>query len=829
VEGRHESVEAAAAVTTEGFFLGGEIDAGTGERTDAPVDYDPSDLTTHGVIVGMTGSGKTGLGVIFLEEALLKGIPALILDPKGDMTNLMLTFPDLAAADFEPWIDPAEAKREGVSTADLAASKAELWSNGLAGWGVGGDRIAELRERVGLTVYTPGSGAGVPVDIVGSLANPGLDWDVEAESLRDQIQGFASGLLGLLGIDADPISSKEHILISNLVEHAWRSGQDLDLARLVGQIQDPPLRKLGVFEIDSFIPTKERRDLAVKLNGLLASPAFAEWTSGTPLDIARMLWDLDGKPQAAIVYLAHLSDDERQFIVTMLLSQMVTWMRTQQGTSDLRALVYMDEVFGFVPPVAEPPAKRPILTLFKQARAFGIGMLLSTQNPVDLDYKAISNAGTWCIGRLQTERDKARMLEGLQSAAGDVDVSELDIAISGLDKRQFILHRTGGDAPTRFITRWAMSYLAGPLTRRQVSTLMADRKGAGPAPAGTPAATPATGGPQTAGPAATATAVQETTPGVPAPVPDDTAAGDTTPVMPAVADGIQVRYLHPSAPWAREVGADPSSTTLTPALAVRVQLTYDETKGDIRQHQEWEAIVPITDRADVARAVHVDYDDRDLADTAPPGARYRIPSARLDTKALYSKADSDLTEHLYRHQTMQVPANAELEVYGRPGETAEDFAARRDAAARAMADAETAKLRDKHAAKIAAARKRFETADRRVSELETDVSGSRGEEVMSGAETLINILTGKRSSRSASTAARKRRETREREARLDTAKDAALSGWDAMAALDADLATEVDEIDRRWAEIGDRVEQLEVRLKKTDIHLDQMVLVWLPR
>ncbi|MBA2337211.1 MAG: ATP-binding protein [Acidimicrobiia bacterium] len=818
----------AGRVTVEGLFLGGEIDPSSGERTDALVDYDPADLTTHGVIVGMTGSGKTGLGMIFLEEALLKGIPALIIDPKGDMTNLLLTFPELAPADFEPWIDPAEAKREGVSVTELAAAKAELWSNGLGSWGLDGARIAQLRDTVGLAVYTPGSRAGIPVNIVGSLANPGLDWDTEAESLRDQIQGFASGLLGLLGIDADPISSKEHILISNLVEHAWRAGQDLDLARLVGQIQDPPLRKLGVFEIDSFVSPEERRDLAVGLNGLLASPAFSEWTAGAPLDIASLLWDSTGKPQGAVVHLAHLSDQERQFVVTLLLSQMVTWMRAQQGTGDLRALVYMDEVFGFVPPVAEPPAKRPILTLFKQARAFGVGMLLSTQNPVDLDYKAISNAGTWCIGRLQTERDKARMLEGLRSAAGDVDVAALDRAISGLDNRQFILHRTGGEAPTRFTTRWALSYLAGPLTRQQVSTLMADRKGSA---ASTGAAGGTTEGKLDPAAAASGTATPEdaaSQPAAPAPVPEGSAADDTTPVMPAVVEGTTVRYLHPSAPWAAEAGADVTSTTLHAVLAVRVQLTYDETKGDILHHQEWEAIVPIGETADVAVAIHVDYDDRDLIDTAPPDSTYRIPAARLDTKALFARAATDLTEHLYRIRSLQVPANPELGIYGRPGETAEAFAARCDAAARERADEETAKLRDKYTTKIDAARKRFEKADRRVNELQADVSGSRQEEVMSGAETLINILTGRGTSRAAGKAARNRSSTRQREARLDSAKETALSEWDAMAELDAELAAEVEDIDRRWSEAADHVEHLEVRLEKSDIHLDELVLLWLP-
>ncbi len=327
-----------------------------------------------------------------------------------------------------------------------------------------------LSFRAGFTIYTPGSGAGVPLNIIGSLACPDLSWDDDAETLRDEIEGFVSGLLGLVGVEADPISSREHILIANLVEHAWRTGRDLDMATLLAEIQRPPLRKLGVFDLDTFFPEKDRLALAMKLNGLVASPAFSSWVEGPDLDIEKLLWD-EGKPQAAIVYLAHLSDEERQFIVTLILSKVITWMRAQAGTGDLRALVYMDEVFGFVPPTAEPPAKKPILTMLKQARAFGVGMLLSTQNPVDLDYKAMSNAGTWCIGRLQTERDKARILEALQSARGDTDVSELDRTISGLDKRQFLLHNTHEPEPVLFTTRWALSYLRGPLTREQISTL----------------------------------------------------------------------------------------------------------------------------------------------------------------------------------------------------------------------------------------------------------------------------------------------------------------------------------------------------------------------
>ena len=461
----------------------GVIDPATGERTDDLATYDPPDLTTHGVIVGMTGSGKTGLGIIYLEEALLSGIPTLIIDPKGDMTNLLLTFPDLLPSDFEPWIDTDEARKSGKSVTDLAAETAQRWQEGLASWDLDGSRIRALRDAADFAVSTPGSAAGIPVNIVGSLANPGLDWEGDAETLRAEIQGFVSGLLGLIGVDADPIASREHILLSNLIERAWRDGEDLELATLLAQVQRPPIRKLGVFELDTFFPPKDRMALAMKINGLVASPAFSAWMDGPPLDVESLLRSSDGRPQASILYLAHLSEQERQFIVTLILSKVVTWMRRQPGTGDLRALVYMDEVFGFVPPTAEPPAKRPILTLLKQARAFGVGLLLSTQNPVDLDYKAMSNAGTWCVGRLQTERDKARIVEALTSARGDADVQHLNATISGLGKRQFLLHNTRDSAPTIFTTRWALSYLRGPLTREQISTLMADVERPDTAPA----------------------------------------------------------------------------------------------------------------------------------------------------------------------------------------------------------------------------------------------------------------------------------------------------------------------------------------------------------
>ncbi|HZJ49174.1 MAG TPA: DUF87 domain-containing protein, partial [Acidimicrobiia bacterium] len=459
------------------FYLGGPVDPETGNRIESESTlYDPTDLTTHGVIVGMTGSGKTGLGIIYLEEALRSGIPTLILDPKGDMTNLLLTFPGLAPADFEPWIDPAVPT--GKTVAIVAEETAALWSDGLATWGLGGSDIRDLRNHAGFTIYTPGSTAGTPLNLVGSLAAPDGSFDDHTEAFRDETQGFTAGLLGLVGINADPISSRENILIANLVERAWRDGQMLTMETLLGWIQRPPMRKLGVFDIETFFPSHDRLALAMKLNGLLASPGFDTWMSGAPVYIPSMLWDEDGRPQAAVVYLAHLSDEERQFAVTLVLSKLITWMRSQQGTGDLRVLVYMDEVFGFVPPVANPPTKGPILTLLKQARAYGVGLLLSTQNPVDLDYKAMSNAGTWCIGRLQTERDKTRIVQALASTSGGVDVDELAERISGLAKRAFVLHNTHESEPQLFTTRWAMSYLGGPLTTIQISALTPHEEGA---------------------------------------------------------------------------------------------------------------------------------------------------------------------------------------------------------------------------------------------------------------------------------------------------------------------------------------------------------------
>jgi hypothetical protein len=459
------------------FYLGSRIDPSTGQPDGNPLLYDPIDLTTHAVVVGMTGSGKTGLCVGLMEEAALKGIPSLMIDPKGDITNTLLHFPNLAPEDFRPWVNPDQARREGKSVEQAAVETAALWKEKLAEIGIGKERLTALQEAVEYAVYTPGSDAGIPVSILASFQAPPISWESNREMLREKISSTVTALLGLVGIkDVDPVRSREHILLSNIFEHAWSQGRDLDLGELILQTQSPPFSKLGVFEVNTFFPEKDRFNLAMLLNNILAAPAFQVWIEGQPLDIPGLLYTPDGRPRHSVFYIAHLSDSERMFFVTLLFSAFESWMRTQAGTTTLRALLYFDEIFGYLPPVNNPSSKQPMLRMLKQARAFGVGLVLVTQNPVDVDYKALSNAGTWFIGKLQTDQDKQRLLDGLQGAmSGDINRGVYDRLISTLGKRVFLLHNVhtpgSGGGPQLFRTRWAMNYLAGPLTRAQIPML----------------------------------------------------------------------------------------------------------------------------------------------------------------------------------------------------------------------------------------------------------------------------------------------------------------------------------------------------------------------
>ena len=787
------------------FRLGGVIDPETGERG-GPYLLPARDLTTHGVIIGMTGSGKTGLGVVMIEEALLQGIPVLAIDPKGDLGNLLLTFPDLAGSDFEPWVDPAEARREGRTVAELAARTADRWREGLAGWGIAGERVRRLRDAADIALYTPGSNAGAPVDVVGSMAAPGLDWDEHGEVMRDEIAGIVSGLLVLIDVDPDPIASREHILLSNILEHAWRDGRDLDLAQLIARVADPPIRRLGVFELDAFFPDRDRQKLALRLNALLASPAFAEWLRGVPLDIDAMI----GPGRAAIMTIAHLDDAERQFFVTLLLSKVATWIRRQPGTSDLRALIYLDEAFGFLPPTAAPPSKRPILTILKQARAHGVGMVISTQNPVDLDYKAMANAGTWMIGRLQTERDKARVLEALESASGGADLDALDRRIGGLGRRTFLAHSVRGDEPTVFTTRWAMSYLRGPLTREEIRSLRERGRGGPPAEA----AGAATGAPRARDP------------GHPEAGPRD----DESAVPPVLVPAVPVRYLDPSAAWAGEVGAAAGGTRLEPGIAARVHLRFDERRAGVDHREEWEAIYfPLGEHVEAADARAVDYDDGDFRDEPPEGAVYALTDAPLDEPAFFRELREDLEDYLYRTRSVEVFRCEPLGLWSRVGETREDFERRADAAAQDLADRDAAKLRDRYEKKAQTVRKRLERSEDRARELEVDVGQRRQQELIAGAGELLGMfLGGRRRTRSLSGMASRRSTTRRTQERLRTATERIEDAQQDLEELEAELAEDLEKIDAEWADKAAAIETVPIDLEKADISVAEVALFWVP-
>ncbi len=822
------------------LFLGGTVDPTSHERISTAVDGNlvvaTDSLTTHGVIVGMTGSGKTGLGVILIEEALRAGLPVLAIDPKGDLTNLCLTFPDLSPDDFRPWIDEAQAKNAGQSPDDFAASQAALWRDGLAGWGLSGGEIGTLREQTDFTIYTPGSEAGTALNIMGSLQLPADMSD--AESVADEIEGYVTGLLGLVDIAADPLSSREHILLSNLIHHSWNEGRGLDLMTLVGMIPSPPIRKLGVFDLDQFFPADDRMQLAMKLNGLLASPSFAAWAQGQPLDIDSMLFDAQGRGRCAIVTTAHLSDDERQFVTSLILSKLVTWMRRQSGTTDLRALLYMDEVAGYLPPTAMPPTKKPIMTLMKQARAFGVGVVLSTQNPVDLDYKAMSNAGTWMIGRLQTDRDKARLLDGMASAAGSVDVAAIDATISGLAKREFVLRRAGKDQPEIFTTRWAMSYLRGPMTRDQIE-LVTPTGAADSEPAGTTVSPATAAAPTATAAAAVATATTATggasTGGA---APAETLPSDQSVVAPEVADGIAVRWVDVAAPWLGDVGGDSRGTVREAAVVARVAVRYDETKADLVHDEEFEAVIfPLTDPADVSTLTAVDYDDRDLRTDAPTGATYRLTDARIHTKTFFNDIERDLRDHLTRILSIEIPANADLKLFGRPGEDEAAFATRCERAADELADADIAKLRDKYEAKATKLRDKIDAAEDRAAVAAEEAKGKKSSEFFSTAGSLLGGLLGGSKSKTkmvgdllgdAGTAARRRGSTSASDRRVDAAENKVARLVEQYDELEIELDDDVTAITERWDAAAAAITSMTVGLERTDVKVTHLTLAWLP-
>lgn len=799
------------------FFLGKAYDLKHSSMGEDFVYYDPDDLTTHAVITGMTGSGKTGLGVIMLEEAALQGIPAIVVDPKGDLTNLLLHFPDLLPDDFQPWIDKDAARREGLTVEAAAEKAASLWKNGLASYGIEKPQIEALDEKVDYAVYTPGSDAGLPVSILTSLSAPELPWEGNKEILREKISSTVTAILGLVGLkDIDPVRSKEHILLSNIFENAWQRGKDLDMARLITHVQSPPFDKLGVFSLDQFYPKDERFELAMMLNNFLAAPAFHTWLEGQPLDIGKILYTPSGKPRHSVFYLAHLNDEERMFFVTLLYSAIESWMRTQKGSGSLRALVYFDEVVGFLPPVANPPSKEIILRMLKQARAFGVGLMVATQNPVDLDYKALSNAGTWLIGKLQTDQDKARLLDGLEGAAPGVNRSAFDKMISLLDKRVFLLHNVHEDEPQVFHTRWAMNYLPGPLTRTQIPALndLVQAKSHGGHKTETKADKREKS--QTVNKLG-----QDVPPAVSGSIPvnylppemmpaqalmkaGQTLAGEVTP---------QPRHLYrPALVGQARVGYLARKHNLTHEAVVAVRIDEIKRKGLVR----WEDFE--------TKPINLDI----LSKRPSEGALFEpLDDLAVEDSKYVSNLESDFQDWIYRTKALSLRLNEPLDIVADPGTTDEEFRKMCKEAAEEKKNDEIEAVKEKYEQKLDKLEDKLRDEMLELEKDQQELSHRRMEEVGKGVENVLGLFTGRR--RSISTSLTKRRMTAKAKADVEASEQDIKAIEEDMKRMEEDLKEELEQVIEHWQEeVVDQVIEERVSPYKKDIFIELFGLVWLP-
>ena len=794
------------------FYLGREIDPATKTRGDVPLLYDSSDLVTHGVIVGMTGSGKTGLGIDLIEEAAIDGVPVIAIDPKGDLGNLLLTFPGLSAAEFAPWVNPDEARRAGQSPGDFAEAEAARWSKGLADWGQDRSRIERLRGAAEFALYTPGSSSGRPLSIVKSFAAPEPAILNDHELLSDRVATAATSVLTLAGIHAEPLRSREHVLISTLFTESWRGGVDLDLPALIAQVQSPPLTRVGVLDLESFFPAKDRFELAMQLNQLLAAPGFGAWLQGEPLSIDSLLYGDNGRPRVSIISIAHLDDQERMFFVSLLLNELVGWMRSQRGTSSLRALVYFDEIFGFLPPVANPPSKAPLLTLLKQARAFGLGLTVATQNPVDLDYKALANAGTWMLGRLQTDRDKARVLDGLEGAAGTAgtgfDRARLDQLLSSLGKRVFLLHNVHEKEPVVFETRWALSYLRGPLGREEIRTLTGTRQ-----------------------------AVHTSVPSVPT-VSASAAEGRYGETSPKLAEEPRASVGGPLLDPAIQQYFVPGGDAYEPMVLGVARVSYSDAKLGLDETREVAVLTPISDGP-----VAVDWEHAEPADfavkallKAPASAAAtfaHLPAAAAKPKS-YATWEKDFSRWAAQSQSIELLKSPRAKMLSMPEESERDFRIRLGGDAREARDAALAKVRDKYRSKLTTLQDRIRRAEQAVQVQSEQATGAKMSAAVSIGATIFGALLGRKAV-SASTLGRASAAARGmgkvgREAQdVTRASETVDALTQQLTGLQAALEADLQAVSAEWDLSAEELERVLVKPKRGGVSVQLVALAWVPR
>ena len=777
------------------FYLGRAVDPASQKDTASLVLYDSRDLTTHAVCVGMTGSGKTGLCLALLEEAAIDGIPALVIDPKGDLGDLLLTFPKLQPADFLPWIDQGEAARKNQTPEAYAAATADTWRKGLADWQQDGERIARFVNAVDANIYTPGSTAGRPLAVLRSFGPPDSSLLNDAGAFKDRIAATVSGLLGLAGIHSDPASGREHILLSSILDRAWRDGQTFDLAGLIQAVQKPAFDKMGVFDLETFYPAKERLGLAMALNNLLAAPGFSTWLSGEPLDMQSLLFTAEGKPRLTIVSIAHLNDAERMFVVTLLFNEMVSWMRRQSGTSSLRAILYMDEIFGYFPPSALPPSKLPLLTLMKQARAFGVGVVLATQNPVDIDYKGLGNAGTWFIGRLQTERDKARVIEGLlSSGAGGIDKSQLDTLLGALTNRVFLMRNVHENEPVLLRSRWALSYLKGPLTLQEISRLMQGR--------------PST---------ATAAPVTPTAPR------STTSSTSSKPMVPA---GIAEQYLRPT---------QSSTVTYSPYVLGTVKLHFIDAASNT---DTWQSLSYVAALAEDGSApewpeqASADLQQR-LDRTPAAGATFAELPAPLLNAANYAAWTKQLSGFVYEHGALEILQCSALKCASKPGMSESEFRSQLAQGLRERRDNAVEQLRKKYAPRVDALTQRMQRAEQAAERQRSQLSQQKIQTVISVGTTLLGAFLG-RKALSSTTLSRAGSAIRSAGRISNESSDVASADADRAAlqkqleTLEAELQQEIARVQGELDPAAIRLDKITVKPRKSDISVQGLAILWVP-
>ncbi len=781
------------------FYLGKKLTADRQDLSDDYLLYDSKDLSTHAVCVGMTGSGKTGLCISLLEEAAIDNIPAIIIDPKGDMGNLLLSFPALKGRDFLPWINKDEAKKKNLTPEKFAEGQAELWKNGLSKWDQSGERISRLQKATDFAIYTPGSNAGLPVSIVDSFSAPKDQLLEDLDILREQIQTMVSGLLELLGIAADPLQSREHILISNIMEHCWVTGKDLDLGTLIQMIQSPPVEQIGVFNVEDFYPASARLKLAMSLNNLLAAPGFKTWMEGESLDIDQMIYTDQGKPRTIIFSIAHLSDQERMFFVTLLLNQIIGWMRSQTGSTSLRAILYMDEVFGFLPPVSEPPSKRPFLTLLKQARAFGVGVVLSTQNPVDLDYKGLSNAGTWFVGRLQTEKDKERLADGLiRGDQGDIfDKKTLMNTISSLNKREFLIHNVHEKQPQFFRTRWALSYLCGPLTRAQIKTLMTGKKKTTDSSS------------QTSPPAMKDVTKYEADkpPQLPAVIRQDYAPVD----HPIEADGKVVYHLYTVA------SADVSFFNNRYGIVRTVPVAYALPLKPSTMDISWTHSKLFNFKTDT------------IAGSVFKGAAYMPLQPAMLKLAMIDSLDKQFESFVYRNYTIVLWKSETFKTVSLPEEAERDFRIRLQQVAHERRDLEVDRIKRQFSKKVDTLDKQLKTAQRLVDKEGDQYQKKMLDTAISVGSSIFGALLGGRTSRTSVTRAARSASGLSKEKRdIARAKEKMVQIEGRIKELETQLNERITDLTEKFDPLNEELKKIIIQPKKSDVLQRYFGFLWVP-